>query len=671
MTNVFLPAVAIANRMSFTAKLLSVVLIFLLPYLLVLTLGLQESRQQIHRVDWQMQGLGLVMELKPLALDVAKHRGNMAQFLAGAADRESSILGLESKIDGDLANLYKKSKSLTYNPEVLEQLASQWQQLKLSNTRSAIASKNFQNHSDLVAHVQKAIAWVADDFELVVQVSAKDHYLESLVTISMPQMVEELGQLRGKGASTLTDKVVTPNERVVLGSMAAAVDRFNSAVAQDMELLFEDPLVQGALKNANLDAHNALNEFFDITNKQILLADDITISGNNYFETGTKAIDAVTALDAQMTQVFFASIKKLHDEHSRRDFWMITFAVVVTALGLYLAVGILTSLNQSAKGLQDVATKLRDGDFSVKVEASSEDTLGDASKSLGGMVNSVAGLIHTIQQSAHEVNDLSVKLQTVADASKHELDQQNLQTQQSASAATEMAATVREVARSCSHVTEATEVARGSALEGRAKVNEAIVKINTLGADVERAKDIISQLQTDVTDIGAVLEVIRSIAEQTNLLALNAAIEAARAGEQGRGFAVVADEVRSLAKRTQDSTAEIRAVIETLQTRAETAVTIIHQSFTGAQDSVSSAAAAGQSLERIVVGVEQLRDLNTQIAAAAEQQAAVAEQMSLNTRHLCDSAENIMGQVENTVVYGASLRRGAVLLLDNAMKFKT
>jgi methyl-accepting chemotaxis protein len=234
-----------------------------------------------------------------------------------------------------------------------------------------------------------------------------------------------------------------------------------------------------------------------------------------------------------------------------------------------------------------------------------------------------------------------------------------------------MAATVREVARSCVNVTNSTEVARTAAIEGQQKVNEAIGKINLLGSDVEQAKEIISELQADVTDIGAVLEVIRSIAEQTNLLALNAAIEAARAGEQGRGFAVVADEVRSLAKRTQDSTAEIRNVIEKLQVRAEKAVGIIHQSFVGAQESVASAAGAGQSLQKIVLGVESLRDLNTQIATAAEQQAAVAEQMSRNTQHLSDSAENIMTQVEKTVGYSSSLRKSAMALLENTMRFKT
>jgi len=233
-----------------------------------------------------------------------------------------------------------------------------------------------------------------------------------------------------------------------------------------------------------------------------------------------------------------------------------------------------------------------------------------------------------------------------------------------------MAATVREVARTCVEASSATDIARDTAIEGRARVNEAIAVINRLGSDVGEAKTIITELQRDVADISAVLEVIRSIAEQTNLLALNAAIEAARAGEQGRGFAVVADEVRSLAKRTQDSTAEIRAVIEKLQQRAGKAVDIILQSFDGAQSSVQSAASAGESLQQIVHSVEMLRDLNTQIATAAEQQAAVAEQMSRSTRELGDSSENILDQVQKTLGYSLNLRQGADRLLENTLQFK-
>lgn len=665
------PAVALANKMSFTAKLFIAVLIFLLPFVVVLNINLFNSWADIKKIEHQQDGLEIIVHLKPMALDVAKHRGNMAQYLSGATDKEAAIAAIESTLDENMNLVQKIAKTKNYDLANLNEVTSSWQQLKLAKNKSALGVKNFQEHSDLVEKIHHMIAIVSADFELIMQHSATDHYLQNLMSYGIPELEEELGKLRGKGAGALSDKTLAPSEKVVVGSLLSAAQRLNNALNEDVELMFKDTEMQDKLSDSLTSYRNIIQQFIEVTDKQIVTTEDVIISNTAYFEYGTKAIEALSVFDKYVTSEFNQRIQKRHDEKYVSNLLLMVLALSITGLGVYFSLGILTSLNTNAKQLNDASHKLQEGDFSTKIIINSEDTLGDAAESLTDMIGSVALLLNNIQKSAHDVNELSVKIQSVSDNSKHELDQQNLQTQQAASAATEMAATVREVARSCVEVTNATDIAHESALEGQTKVKDAITKINTLGADVENAKNIISQVQSDVTDIGAVLEVIRSIAEQTNLLALNAAIEAARAGEQGRGFAVVADEVRSLAKRTQDSTAEIRAVIEKLQVGAVSAVNIIHQSFVGAQNSVDSAMSAGQSLEKIVTGVDFLRDLNTQIATAAEQQAAVAEQMSRNTQHLSDSSENILEQVEKTVSYSASLRKSAMSLLENTMKFKT
>jgi methyl-accepting chemotaxis protein len=671
MLSLLRPAVAFANKMSFTVKLFLAVLIFLVPFVLLLIVQLFSSWSDIKKNEHQRHGLQLIIQLKPLALDIAKHRGNMAQYLAGAAEKENTILAIEKTLSEDTKVLKKIADANDYEITNINELTSLLQQLSLANSKTGNAIKIFEAHSELVEAVHRVIAVVTMDFELATQSSITDHYLENITTYSIPVLAEELGQFRGRGASALADKSVTIEEKVIIASILSSVSKLNNSLNQDLELLFREPGIHDRL-NADLQTYrNIIQQYIDVTKSQILGTDDASLSATAYFEYGTKAIESLSAFDAKVTQEFNASITAKHDQQYSQNLLLMLVAFAITVVGIYFSLGILTSLNVNAKSLNDASHKLQDGDFSTGIFIATEDTLGDAAKSLTTMIGRVALLLNTIQKSAHDVNELSVKIQSVSDTSKQELEQQNQQTQQVASAATEMVATVREVARSCLDVTNATDIAHDSALDGHAKVNEAIAKINTLGVDVEKAKDIISQVQSDVTDISAVLEVIRSIADQTNLLALNAAIEAARAGEQGRGFAVVADEVRSLAKRTQDSTAEIRVVIEKLQAGAINAVGIIHQSFMGAQDSVISAESAGQSLEKIVVGVDLLRSLNTQIATAAEQQAAVAEQMSRNTQQLSDSSENILGQVEKTVSYSASLRKSAMNLLENAMKFRT
>ncbi len=665
------PAIALANRMSFATKLFVAVLIFLVPFLLILILHIMGSWKDIQKIERQQAGLELIVKLKPLALEIAKHRGNMAQYLSGAIEKENAILAVEKMFDEQMTELKNTASANHYEIPNFNAVIHQWQQLHLANNKSAQVPRNFEAHSDLVKDVLHIIANVTADFHLITQNSSTDYYLENIMAYSIPSLAEEFGQLRGKGAGALSDKVITPNERVAIGSLLSTAQNLHKSVNLDLAILFREPAIHDRLNESAQTYRNVVQQFFEVSTTQVVMADETFVAGTAYFEYGTKAIDALGAFDKRVTEEFVKSIKTRYSQQYFQNFILIVSAVIITIMGIYFSLGIVTSLDRNAQVLSDASQRLKNGDFSTNINLASEDTLGDAAKSLTGMVSSVAQLLNVIQKSATDVSDLSIKLQAVSDVSKVELDQQNLQTQQAASAATEIAATIRQVAKSCIDVGAATDTAHDSALEGQTKVNGAIAKINTLGADVEQAKNIISQVQNDVTDISAVLEVIRSIADQTNLLALNAAIEAARAGEQGRGFAVVADEVRSLAKRTQDSTAEIRTVIEKLQTGAGNAVHIIHQSYLGAQDSVTSAASAGNSLEKIVAGVELLRELNTQIATSTAQQATVAQQMSRNALHLSESSQNLLGEVEKTVSFSGSLRKSAMTLLENAMKFRT
>jgi methyl-accepting chemotaxis protein len=655
MSGLFGLAVSIANRMSFSIKLSAVVLIFLLPLCVVLGVVVSEDFKRIEQVEQQHQGLELVVQFKALALSVAKHRGNMAQHLGGAQNKEPVIRTIESSIAEQLETLLQWSKQKQY----------------LLSGGSADAGKMFKDHSALIELIHLAILTSAKDFDLNLQSDNNASLLSALLILHLPNLQEGLGVIRGKGAAALADQSLSVNERVQLGSLLTSLRNMDAGVSNSLSLLERNSEVSQSVGASYEKFNNLKQQLFTVVETKVLNADAPAITNDEYFLLCTQVIEALTLFDADVKKSLLNHIDNLREKTHLHFSLVIITALITIAIGLYFAIGISLSLTHSSERLKVAAYNLQQGDFSQTIRVDSEDSLGEAAKNLTDMVQSVAGLLNHIQHSATDVNDLAVQMQTVTDKSKKELDAQFLQTQQSASAATEMAATVREVARTCVHASEATEGARDSALEGRMKVSEAISKINTLSTNVEQAKDIVSNLQGDVTDISAVLEVIRSIAEQTNLLALNAAIEAARAGEQGRGFAVVADEVRSLAKRTQDSTAEIRTVIEKLQGRAATAVTIIHQSFNGANESVTSTASAGAALEKIVLGVEMMRDLNTQIATAAEQQAAVAEQMSRNTQHLNDSADNILGQVEQTLGYSNKLRAEAVSLLENTMKFKT
>lgn len=241
---------------------------------------------------------------------------------------------------------------------------------------------------------------------------------------------------------------------------------------------------------------------------------------------------------------------------------------------------------------------------------------------------SLQSLLQQVSENANSLTHHSISLNNSVEQNTKSIQQQKENTEQVATAMTEMTATVAEVANNASQAAESASEADQQANAGNQVVSEAVDAINALANEINQASQVIAQLETDVGDIGSILDVIRNVSEQTNLLALNAAIEAARAGEHGRGFAVVADEVRTLASRTQTTTDEIQNMIEKLQSGAKRAVKAMETSQEIAGKSVEEASASGQALTAITTAISTINDMNLQISTASQEQTAVAEEIN-------------------------------------------
>ncbi|KAA6173571.1 methyl-accepting chemotaxis protein [Pseudomonas veronii] len=282
------------------------------------------------------------------------------------------------------------------------------------------------------------------------------------------------------------------------------------------------------------------------------------------------------------------------------------------------------------------ARRIADGDLTQAISSSRRDETGQLLNALGDMQSSLKQTIQQIASAADQLASAAEELTAVTDNGSRGLVRQNDEIQQAATAVTEMTSAVEEVARNAVSTSEASQVTSEQATNGRDQARKAVVAINHATNEIDTSTTMVKDLAGQVRDIGKVLDVIRGIAEQTNLLALNAAIEAARAGEQGRGFAVVADEVRALAARTQASTGEIEGMINAVQTSADQAVGAMGKSQALVNDTQTLAQATGEALEQIAEGISQINDRNLVIATASEEQAHVAREVDRNLVNIQD-----------------------------------
>ena len=388
-----------------------------------------------------------------------------------------------------------------------------------------------------------------------------------------------------------------------------------------------------------------------------------------YMDPITSRLQKLIDLQLDIAQQERASAQKIYDTAFMAFIGIAVAAVAVMVLfGSWVARSISRPLGTLRSAIE---TTERNRDLTVRVDIDQKDEIGSVAHAFQAMIDRFRDILSDVRETSAHLQQNAQQLANNTEQTREGASLQMRETDQVATATTEMTHAIEEVSRNAHQAADAANNANRETESGNKVLDEALTSINSLADRIGAAGQVIKRVETDSASIGSVLDVIRGIAEQTNLLALNAAIEAARAGEQGRGFAVVADEVRSLAQRTQESTQEIQGMIERLQAGAREAVRSMADGSAEMQRTMAQAGRAGESLVAIKKAVALINDMNTQIASATEEQMSVSQEISRNVVNISDVAKSSAHSVQEVDKASRELNQAASRLAALVNEFRT
>ena len=668
------PGIALFSQLRYTAKFMVFSVVFMIPLLTISGILITNITDDIRFLESEKKGVRYIQSLRQLIQHIPQHRGMTNAYLSGKSSLKNKILAkrpvIDEKFQATLVVDSELEEALQTGGK-LKELQEQWQQVR-DTSMNKPAPQAFAEHTDLINNIINLIHHIADTSGLILDPSLDSYYLMDTITYKIPDLSELMGKLRGKGSGVAAAKVITDKQKFDLTVIMVEFDKNVNNVKNDIEIVFrENPSIEPALSLLLKTAMEATFAFDEIVEHQVLQSATVIADSAELFNAGTKAIDATYVLfDASAEQLTTLLNNRISADNQLLA-TTITLIVALILIATYLFMSFYVGTMSTLKNINQAAHQLADGELGVRIPANSKDEINEIVESFNLVAESFSHLVGQVASTTNQVASAAEELSVITGETTTGIIKQTSSTDLVATSISEMSSSIQEVARHATSAADASTTAYEETSTGQSVVNNAVSSINTLSNEISNATEVIKQLEANSEEIGSILDVIRGIAEQTNLLALNAAIEAARAGEQGRGFAVVADEVRTLARRTQESTEQIHSMIERLQEGSRKAVVAMETSNEKAAESVESAQQAGNTLDSIYNAVNTINDMNNQIAAAAEEQATVAESVNKNVIEIYDVSQQTKDGAEQTLTSSNELARLAEQLQTLVSKFKT
>ena len=653
MKRLLYPAVALMNRLSFGMKFSLISVLFLLPMLATNYFLVRDSWREFQGTRVELQSLDLLSSSLALRRDL-ETLNNQVQINATlgqsgkAGDLEGKISALE---DGVLSRL-QSLRAMAAEPEQIAAFDGKRDELiaafKAQQQETSLLSKSALI-GKLLNKAQMLSQIIASQSGLSRDAQSDLRQLSELITSVTPQVTQILGEGRAMGAYSLGQGFLNSSSSTRFDELLQQLEKLQA----EYGLKLQDALGSSTAAHTALDglakASNAsLKQGSELFEEQVVVAETLDAPWQGFYDNVSQLMALTYQLDDATLTFLGQQLEQRLAQNRTHMVVLVSALTVVFLLIFYLYAGFYASTRTTLRRLGAMMDNVAAGDMTVTFIADSRDELGDLGQVFNATVARIHDLIERVGHTVIQVERQAGQVETVSAQSNQAVAGQRTQIEQVATAMNQMSSTAQEVARSAAAAVSSAHSVNDETLSGRGLVQSQQGSIARLASEIDQSVRVINQLATDSQSISSVLEVIKGIAEQTNLLALNAAIEAARAGEQGRGFAVVADEVRTLARRTQDSTEEIEQMISRLQGGVAAAVRAMGSSHEMASGTVGQSEKVQQALENILGAVGMIVDQNQQIAAAVEQQTAVAHDIDQNIVSIHRAGEHAAAGAQQT-----------------------
>ena len=639
MMFLFSPAIKLSNQLSFKAKFILVSLLCAAPLIFFFATLSQQQWQIVENANYEHNASRFIVPLRNLTEHVAQTRGMTNVYLNGDKSIQDKIIQKQQQVAQDfksLLNIDKELQATLTTNGMPTNLSERWQKIS-QNSFKGQAKQVFTQYTLLITDILNFMDTIGRQGRMLQDSDSANSYLINSLIHTIPNQVEALGKLRGKGAGVLSANALTLENKLQVASLA---DNKNAIkLSKDIEYLFnEAPELSSTLSSDYNEAKQQLDSFLALANTEIIQADSANMNAKEFFAQGSQTITSLLTLFDRMQQSLEGRMNSQIAEAKINIYFYITLIIIVVTLLIYAYTGIYLAIKINLNNMMKSAGRICEGDLNTRLQLDTKDELQLIAVGINEIVEGLSRSIIAVRSSSNEIALAAEQVASGSSQAAKGMAVQSNELTQTSTAITQMSASISEVAQNTEQGSVAADQANHEAENGANVVRETIAAINILAENIDQAAAGTETLKENSNSITSILDVIRGIADQTNLLALNAAIEAARAGEQGRGFAVVADEVRTLAGRTQNATVEIQQMIELIQSGISDVASSMTSSQNHAANAVKHSQQSGNVLTSITEAVNEITNMSTQIATSVEEQSVVAEQVSKSIISISDVA---------------------------------